>query len=149
MEYKYDETSGLYKKVESDTNIDIKSIEVGERINISTDLILKFMIYRLYQDKIKAEEREYDMKIRRNAAERAATVHRNDMIKKCSICKIMFNDDDAVYFNHNYFCNWCNKEHCGNCLPRESRRDCPQCDHRFSTKCVIDNKYCCGDERCK
>ena len=38
MEYKYDETRGLYKRYETNTGIYIKSIEVGKKINVEIDL---------------------------------------------------------------------------------------------------------------
>ena len=143
----YDEATGLYINLTQDSNIDIKSIGVGEKLNISNDMILKFMIYKLYKDKIKMEQ---DSKFRLEMAESAAFIAQGDYanrLETCPKCNLFYHCEDKN-FECSYFCDWCEASHCGKCGPI---KECIMCKENFSPKCVTENKYkdCCGSGACK
>ena len=151
----FNQETNLYEYIETKQNskhIDIKSIDVGERLKIEDEMILKFMIRKLYEDKLRAEQKIRDLKIRLNAAEESLEyVVVYDRPNQCCKCKLIFHEKDED-FGGFHICIWCNySHHCGDCLPAETYRECLRCQDKFSTKCVTDDKYkdCCGDRKCK
>ena len=143
MSIVFNQETGLFEYAGDKQNesIDIKTIKVGESLKIQDREILKFMTRTLHEDKIKMGQKIQDLEIRLVQAVSSVNFDRDyDLIAKCGKCDIIYHRRDKD-FDSDYYCFWCEYEHCGKCLPVKKCK----CGNVFSEKCA-DEDWCGGDE---
>ena len=143
MSIVFNQETGLFEYADSKhiSSIDIKSIEVGERLKMEDKNVLKFMIRSLYEEKIRDKQRIQDLEIRLKQAKSGL----DRFEKVCNNCDIVYSESDGG-FDSSCFCMWFRGYHCGKCL-RVAK--CFYCGRVYSPKCVPkDKQNRCGYTDC-